>query len=71
MELSEAIEILKSVGGNEYVGALNTVLAELDKPNELIERINKLCPYMLSNNVELVRREDVIKIINEVKGVQL
>lgn len=34
---------------------------------ELIERINRLCPYILPNNVELIRREDVIRIIEEVK----
>lgn len=35
--------------------------------NELIERINRLCPYILPNNVELIRREDVIRIIHEVE----
>lgn len=48
MELKEAIELLKTVRGNEYVtttdyeSALNTVLAELDRQKQVKAEMRKV-----------------------------
>lgn len=48
MEIKEAIELLKTVRGNEYVAttdyenALNTVLAELDRQKQVKAEMRKV-----------------------------